>query len=71
MKRPFLCCYEYGMGGVWVFIRAGTRDEITTKFPQLTVVEERPEWMTPENEPGDDMTFDVDSPTGWLKLFGE
>jgi hypothetical protein len=68
-KSRYLVCYDHGMGGVWASITADSPDEITTKYPQLTVLTERPSWMTIEKEPGVDMTFDIDDPpTGWLTL---
>ena len=67
MKRRFLCCYDYGMGGVWVYILARNPDEIAAKHPSLMVVPETPTWMTDEHQPGPEMTFDIDQPpTGWL-----
>ena len=66
-KTRYLACHDYGMGGVWAFVTARNPDEITAKYPQLTVVVDRPSWMTPESEPGEDMTFDIDDPpAGWL-----
>ena len=68
-KSRYLVCDDYGMGGVWAFITARSPDEITAKYPQLTVPTEPPSWMTTENEPGEDMTFDIDDPpSGWLSL---
>jgi len=67
VKRLFLCCYDYGMGGMWVHILARAPNEIGAKYPSLTVVHHRPIWMTDEREPGAEMTFDLeDAPTGWL-----
>ncbi len=38
--------YDYGMGGVWTYIRARTSDEIYAKFRDITVYDSSPEWMT-------------------------
>jgi len=47
---------------------ARTTEEITTKYPELTVIEERPAWMTAGEEPDENMTFNIDkAPTGWLR----
>jgi hypothetical protein len=47
VKRPFLVNYDYGQGGVWAFLRAESESEIADRFPELTVVDDLPEWMTP------------------------
>jgi len=67
MKQRYLVCYDYGQGGVWAYIAATSPEKITDKYPQLTVVTERPPWMTDKDEPGESMTFDIDDPaSGWL-----
>lgn len=48
-KHEFLVCYDYGMGGLWGVFMARTAEEITDVYPELTVVTERPKWMTEEN----------------------
>jgi hypothetical protein len=69
VKEHFLCCADYGTGGIWLYIVATRPDDIVASYPELTVIDLRPAWMTDEYEPGDDMTFDIDQPpTGWLKL---
>lgn len=47
-KRPFLVAYDYGMGGLWGVIDARSEGEIHAKFPELSILEERPPWMTQE-----------------------
>ena len=47
-KQEFLVCYDYGMGGLWGLFVARNADEITRVYPELTVVTERPKWMTEE-----------------------
>jgi hypothetical protein len=49
-EREFLVVYDYGMGGVWAFATARSEAEIEEVFPELTIIGERPEWMTPEEE---------------------
>jgi hypothetical protein len=67
VKNRYLALYDYGMGGIWVYITARSSEEITAKYPGLNVVMNHPEWMTPDEEPNDSMTFDVDDPpSGWL-----
>lgn len=46
MKTPHLVVYDYGTGGVWAIIAAENAGAISDKYPLLTVVEQRPPWMT-------------------------
>jgi hypothetical protein len=48
--KEFWVVYDYGMGGGWALARAESRDEVTNAFPELKVVDEKPEWMTSEIE---------------------
>ncbi len=67
VKHRYLCCYDYGTGGVWVYVFAREQEEITAKYPKLTVIHQRPAWMTNDHEPSENMTFDIDAqPTGWI-----
>jgi hypothetical protein len=47
--QKFLVGYDYGMGGLWAMVDADTKEEITRKYPELTVVLERPKWMSAEH----------------------
>lgn len=68
VKQSFLCCYDYGQGGIWLYVYAREPEEITSKYPDLKVIHDQPSWMTAEDQPGASMTFDVDDePTGWLR----
>jgi hypothetical protein len=65
----FLAVYDYGTGGIWVILRALNEQEITAKYPELTVVKDRPAWMTDavHDKIRENLSFDVDKPpTGWL-----
>jgi hypothetical protein len=44
-KRPFLVVYDYGMGGLWAFIKARDETEVLSTYPELSIVESRPAWM--------------------------
>ncbi len=70
-KYTFLCAHDYGMGGVWMTISARSADEIEEKYPDLTVVDDRPDWMTYDvyEEIVKTSSYDIDSPTGWLFSF--
>jgi hypothetical protein len=46
MKAPHLVVYDYGTGGVWAIITAESASAISRRYPLLTVVEQRPPWMT-------------------------
>ena len=41
----FLVAYDYGMGGVWAIVLADSADEITTRYPEVVIVTDRPAWM--------------------------
>ena len=45
-KKEFVVCYDYGMGGIWGPVWATSVQEITDKYPELVVVEAKPEWMS-------------------------
>jgi len=44
MRQRFLTVYDYGTGGVWQWIIAESPEQITAKYPQLTVLKEMPTW---------------------------
>jgi hypothetical protein len=69
MKRRYLVGYDYGTGGLWSHVLAESVEAITGPYPELTVVEERPDWMSSEEEASlkvDDV--DAPDPTGLLLL---
>jgi hypothetical protein len=67
-KLEYLVCYDYGMGGLWGVFSARTADEITMMYPELTVVAERPKWMTEEDYRGlrGRELHDIDGPPGGI-----
>jgi hypothetical protein len=62
VKCEHLVCYDYGQGGVWAFVWAHSPDDINQKFPELQVVETKPNWMTAEveNRIRSTMSIDID-----------
>jgi hypothetical protein len=69
MKRDFLVVYDYGMGGIWAIIHARSKDEITQKYPKLSIQEVRPAWMSDEvySDISSTCRYDIDDlPSGWL-----
>ena len=48
--RDFLVCYNYGMGGIWLYIGAECASDIRQSYPELTVFEAPPAWWTEEME---------------------
>jgi hypothetical protein len=68
MKVRYLVAYDYGQGAVWAFIHAESPAAITDQFPDFSIVESPPNWMTDEVRRNLEarMTFDIDNPTGWL-----
>jgi len=70
MKSRFVAYYDYGMGGVILFVYAREPSEITQKYPELSILSSLPAWVTPEHEAkiGNARTFDIDAtPTGFLE----
>jgi hypothetical protein len=41
----YLVAYDYGMGGLWWFVKAGSAEEIRAASSELIVVDEVPAWM--------------------------
>lgn len=46
--RPFLVCFDYGMGGLWWWITAASADEIMAAYRDVTVFDEPPHWWSDE-----------------------
>jgi hypothetical protein len=42
MKRPFLTVYDYGQGGVWLFLLAESEEQIRERYPDLQIAEKPP-----------------------------
>lgn len=47
-KKLFLVAYDYGPGGLWGAMLAGSKEEIKAVYPELHIVDERPAWMSKE-----------------------
>ena len=66
MKRPFLAVHDYGMGGLWAYIWAESREAVEAKF-EAEVVDELPAWLNGA-KPGI-VSLDIDEPPAdWLPL---
>ena len=48
-KRLFLVAYDYGMAGLWGAMLARSEEEIEQQYPELTIVHERPKWMSDDD----------------------
>jgi len=48
--KEFLACYDYGQGGIWLYFKARSADEVRLKYPCLTVFESAPPFWTDELE---------------------
>jgi len=63
MPHQFLTVYDYGMGGVWQWITAESKEQILAKYPALHVYERGtfPEWWS---ERGFEIkrTYHIDDP---------
>jgi hypothetical protein len=67
-KSTFLCAYDYGMGGLWRFVRASSAQAITQRYPELQVMESRPSWMSETDEARirSQGVLDLDDDTGGI-----
>lgn len=67
-KASFLIAYDYGAGGLWGVMHARSEEEIAVAYPELTVVHERPKWMSDERyEELAESPYDIDgAPWGML-----
>jgi hypothetical protein len=73
-KRTFLAVYDYGMGGVWCVIDARSPDEIMAKYPELSVVDIHPAWMSSDDYARialNRRTDIDDEPSGWFQALVE
>ena len=76
-KPPFLACYDYGMGGVWLLLDAPSWEAAQNAYPEFIVFMGRPELMTEDDELEYRTDCErigyrwniADPPTGWLKEF--
>jgi len=48
MKNKFLAAYEYGSGAVWIVIHANSFDDVKTLYPDLRLIDPKPDWLTDE-----------------------
>ena len=68
-RREFLVLYDYGQGGLWALVRAGSPEQVRRRYPQLQVFDERPpmvsDAMFAAIESGGVVDVE-DPPTGWL-----
>lgn len=46
----YLACYDYGQGGIWIYIEAESPSQISEAYRDLIVFETPPTWWTPEME---------------------
>jgi hypothetical protein len=72
-KRTYLAVYDYGQGGIWIFIDSESTAQILNRYPGLSVVSHRPPWFTPEEQRRLASTshFDIENPSGWLLEHGD
>ena len=48
--REFLVCYDYGQGGIWLYLDAESPFQIANTYPDLTVFEKCPPFWNEEME---------------------
>ena len=44
-KKRFLTVDDYGTGGIWVYVFAREEKEILMKYPKLSIMHRRPDWL--------------------------
>jgi hypothetical protein len=44
----YLVVYDYGIGGLWALVEAPSSDSIVELYPEVQIVDSRPEWMDDE-----------------------
>jgi hypothetical protein len=63
----FLVVYDYGQGGFWAIVRAESPVDVQSRFPELTLVPDRPAWMSDQVLSDlHDEVLNVRQPTGLL-----
>ena len=45
VASEFLVLYDYGMGGLWAVVIADSADEILSRYPEVRIANNRPDWM--------------------------
>lgn len=62
----FLVTYDFGAGGLWAIVNAPDKASITSRFPKVEVLEDKPDNMTAV-EYGKLITYDLGGPLPqWL-----
>jgi hypothetical protein len=50
--NKYLVSYDYGTGGLWVYILASSPEAITERYPELKVWLSKPKWWGLPHEEG-------------------
>ncbi len=45
LKKKFLVCYDYGMGGLWGYMYSLSAQQIREKYPGLRIYTNMPRWL--------------------------
>lgn len=45
-EKSYLAFYDYGEGGIWFLLVAESLVQAQQAYPELLVLEERPDWMS-------------------------
>ena len=73
-SEPFLACYDYGQGAIWLLMDAESTAAIESAYPFLRAFASAPAWMSPAEERhlraeliDKGFRWSVDAePSGWL-----
>jgi|GEM_PF-5972837 len=45
MKQKILTYIDYGMGGIFIWVLAESREQLSNRFPKLQILDGPPTWM--------------------------
>lgn len=73
-QQTFLVIDDYGTGGIWFYLHARSVEEIHERFPELTVITQWRDWMTPDRLVPviwNCQAYDIEQPHGWFAEYVE
>jgi hypothetical protein len=70
VKQRHLVVHDYGRGGLWAYVVASSPAEILERFPELTVFESKPDWMTDDSPELDGIPVEEVDPRGAVPRSG-
>ena len=65
--QKYLLRYRYGSGSLWAFVIAESEHQIYSKFRDIEIYSETPDWLDADLE-AVIQTHRIEKPAGWLPL---